>query len=69
MNLKETLRYMEAHLFEGLEDDIKRAKQILGKTKGANVTEADIVNFLIKNYNKLPLNIYKKQLNSLLIIA
>ena len=52
MNLKETLKYMEAHLFEGLEDDIKRAKQNLGKTKGLNVTEADIVNYLINNYDK-----------------
>lgn len=63
MNLKETLRYMEAHLFEGLEDDIKRAKQILGKTKGANVTEADIVNFLIKNYDAYKTEEGKKALS------
>lgn len=50
MNLKETLRYMEAHLFEGIEKDIKFAQQQLGKTKGANVTEADIINYLIKNF-------------------
>lgn len=50
MNLKETLRYMEAHLFEGIEKDIKYAQQQLGKTKGFNVTEADIVNYLINNF-------------------
>lgn len=63
MNLKETLRYMEAHLFEGLEDDIKRAKQILGKTKGANVTEADIINYLINNFSQYKTEEGKKALS------
>ena len=63
MNLKETLRYMEAHLFEGIEKDIKFAQQQLGKTKGANVTEADIINYLINNFPQYETEEGKKALS------